>query len=159
MSLIDPKIRAFLDLIGKSEGANYNILFGGKTFSDYSKHPNIVISASGYNSTAAGKYQFLYKTWRPIQLALNLPDFSPNSQDLACIQLLKQAGVYNHIINNDFPNAIQKACLQWASMPVVWSITDSKGKIHQAGKSYYGQGGHSLSTLTQWYNDFTTKKQ
>jgi muramidase (phage lysozyme) len=157
MSIIDPKIRVFLDLIGKSEGADYNTLYGGGTFSDFSKHPNRVITAGNWSSTASGKYQFLYKTWNPIQIALNLPDFSANSQDLACIYLLKQGGVYDFIINKDFNNAIQKACKIWASMPVVWTITDSKG-IHPAGKSYYSQGGHSLETLRTWYNELNVKK-
>lgn len=144
---IDPKIKAFLDLIGKSEGADYNVLFGGSKFTDYSKHPNKVITAGSYNSTAAGKYQFLYTTWMGIANRLNLKDFTPASQDLAAIQLLKDRGAYNLILNGDIAQAINLCSKEWASMP--WTT----------GTSYYGQGGHSLTVLLAWYETLNISKK
>ncbi len=146
MSIIDPKIKAFLDLIGKSEGANYNTLYGGKTFYDYSKHPNIKITAGGYTSTAAGKYQFLYATWIGVANRLKLTSFSPDNQDLGAILLLKDSGAYNLILQDNITEAIHVCSKIWASMPWI------------TGTSYYGQGGHSLATLLQWYKELNTKK-
>ena len=144
---MDTRIKAFLDLIGKSEGADYNTLYGGGHFSDYSQHPNIKITANGYTSTAAGKYQFLYSTWSELQDRLDLPDFSPDSQDLAAMQLLIDKGAYNLILAGDITNAIYICSKVWASMP--WTT----------GTSYYGQGGHSLQTLLTWYNSLNITKK
>jgi len=143
----DTKIKAFLDLIGKSEGADYNILYGGSKFSDYSKHPNKKITASGITSTAAGKYQFLYKTWVGVAERLKLKDFSPASQDAAAIQLLKDRGAYNLILNGQITEAIYLCSKEWASMP--WTT----------GTSYYGQGGHSLIVLLAWYKTLNVSKK
>lgn len=141
--MIDPKIKAFLDLIGKSEGADYNVLYGGSKFTDFSKHPNKKITAGGITSTAAGKYQFLYGTWNEVSKKLGLKDFSPNSQDLAAIQLIKNRGAYNLILNNKIADAISVLSKEWASFP--YALT---------GTSYYGQGGHSLAKLMLWYSTF-----
>lgn len=145
--MIDPKIKAFLDLIGKSEGATYNTLYGGTTFTDFSKHPNKKITAGGWTSTAAGKYQFLHKTWVAVSQKLGLKDFSPNSQDLAAIQLIKDRGAYNLILQGKITDAIHICSLEWASMP------------DQSGTSHYGQGGHSLQTLLTWYTQLSTTKK
>lgn len=59
--------RAFLSLIRRCEGANYNTLFGGGAFSGWADHPRQrVTRQSGgrpLTSTAAGAYQFLARTW------------------------------------------------------------------------------------------------
>ncbi|NJO94056.1 MAG: glycoside hydrolase family protein [Hydrococcus sp. RM1_1_31] len=68
----DPYIRALMRTITASE-ANvrqpYNVLYGGQTVSDLSRHPERCIAiAAGPNvgqcSTAAGRYQFLDFTWQ-----------------------------------------------------------------------------------------------
>lgn len=144
---IEPKIKAFLDLIGKSEGADYNILYGGSKFTDFSKHPNKAITAGGITSTAAGKYQFLNRTWVGVATRLKLKDFSPASQDAAAIQLLKDRGAYNLIISGEITQAIYLCSKEWASMP--WTT----------GTSYYGQGGHSLIVLLAWYKTLNVSKK
>jgi muramidase (phage lysozyme) len=144
---IDPKIKAFLDLIGKSEGADYNILYGGSKFSDFSKHPNKAITAGGITSTAAGKYQFLNKTWVGVANRLKLKDFSPASQDAAAIQLLKDRKAYNLILNGQITEAIYLCSKEWASMP--WTT----------GVSYYGQNSHTLTNLLAWYKTFNVSKK
>lgn len=140
--MIHPKIKAFLNLIGKSEDADYNVLYGGSKFTDFSKHPNKKITAGGWTSTAAGKYQFLYKTWVEVAAKLNLKDFSPESQDLAAIQRIKDRGAYNLILNDKIDEAIYALSKEWASFP--WTT----------GVSYYGQGSHSLAVLKAWYIAF-----
>lgn len=113
----NPNIRAFLNAIAWAEGANYNTLYGGGTFSNYSQHPNRRITAGGYTSTAAGRYQFLYGTWIGIQRALSLPDFSPHSQDLGAIYLIAQKGAISNILNNDPEGALKKFGCLWAALP------------------------------------------
>jgi lysophospholipase L1-like esterase len=63
------EIKAFLDVIAFAEGTykspdnGYKTQFTGKQFDSYDDHPREVISASGLDSTAAGRYQFLSSTW------------------------------------------------------------------------------------------------
>lgn len=110
-----PQVRAALDTIAWAEGANYNTLYGGGTFSDFSRHPNRKITAGGYTSTAAGRYQFLYDTWR----GLGLPDFSPANQDIGALMLIARRGALSQILKGDFQSALTSGALgkEWASLP------------------------------------------
>lgn len=67
----DPYIRALMRTISASE-ANflnpYHVIYTGKYVEDLSKHPNICVTIirgpnQGKCTTAAGRYQFLNKTW------------------------------------------------------------------------------------------------
>jgi len=139
--LNNANVKAFLDLIARSEGTynignnGYNLFFGFGQFTDYSKHPNIVHSGGGYSSTAAGRYQFLYKTWKGVAASNGLPDFTPASQDIGAVELLRQRGALNYILNGDIETAIKKAAKEWASFP-------------GAG---YGQPTRTMSTLLNWF--------
>lgn len=85
---LTPEARALLDVIAGTESAGaYNVLYGGGQFNDYAAHPNQYVQISsgpnaGQYTTAAGRYQFLTPTWQRIAQNYQLPDFSPNSQDL-----------------------------------------------------------------------------
>jgi len=137
-----PQIKAFLDMIARAEGTfgvgdnGYNILYGYGRFSDYSKHPNKLVKSGGWSSTAAGRYQFLYKTWNPIRISNGLPDFNHNSQDTAAVELLRQNNAIAKILAGDITGAIAKVKGIWASFP-------------GAG---YGQGERSLNQMLAWYN-------
>ena len=122
---------AFLSTIGYSEGADYNVLYGGSTFSDFSTHPNQAITAGNYTSTAAGRYQILYKTWLYLSQKLGLSDFSPATQDAMALELISEKGALTDVQNGDFATAISKCAKTWASLP----------------GSPYGQPTHSLATL------------
>lgn len=74
--------RGFLNGVASVEAVGYNVLNGGATFDGYAVHP-AELGIKGKDSTAAGRYQFILGTWREAQAALNLPDFSPESQDKA----------------------------------------------------------------------------
>lgn len=115
---------AFLALIRRFEvgGDHYNILYGGGTFASYADHPNIrvPIGLAGYEgkySTAAGAYQFLWKTWDNLRNRLALADFTPASQDAAAVGLLDEIGATPYISNGDFDQALRIASSQWASLP------------------------------------------
>lgn len=114
---------AFLALIRKFESNDrYDVMYGGKTFNDYSQHPNVAvpINLPGYEgkvSTAAGAYQFIFKTWRNLASRLSLTDFSPASQDAAAVELLSEIGAMPAIQAGDFDNALRLASSQWASLP------------------------------------------
>lgn len=107
-------MRAMLDTIGWAEGANYNTLYGiNRTFSDFSDHPRSTHSASGITSSAAGRYQFLERTWN----SLNLPDFSPANQDRGCVMLIERRGATAAVEAGDIPRALQTLSYEWASLP------------------------------------------
>lgn len=136
----DRNIRAFLFMIRKCEGTagpdGYRTLFGGKLFTDMSKHPNIRIPFRGYSySTAAGAYQILYSVWIVLQKRLSLPDFSEDSQDKAAIELIREKGALEDIKQGRFNSALSKVNKIWASLP-------------GAG---YGQPEKNFIQVKQWY--------
>lgn len=133
------RIRAFLEVVAFAEGATYDILFGGKKFTDFSRHPDIVVPFGQTFSTAAGRYQFLTTTWEEAALACNLQDFSPASQDRAAIWLLETRGVAPHLLNCEFALATYKAAPIWASLP------------DRDGNSFYGQPVKKLEELKLIY--------
>ena len=131
LSGIPDNVRKFLLLITFTEGTDrqgtpYNELFGFKNFEGFDKHPNILVKSGNYSSSAAGRYQILKKTAD----MLKMPDFTPESQDKACIQLLKQANAYQLIVDGKFQEAILKCNKTWASLP----------------ESPYGQPTHTMQS-------------
>lgn len=73
--------RALLDTIAGTESPGYNVLNGGERFTSFADHPRR--KGAGGTTTAAGRYQFVKATWDRAATALNLKDFSPESQDKA----------------------------------------------------------------------------
>jgi lysozyme len=117
----NPNVQAFLALIRTGEGTTgpngYRTLFGGGLFNDYSRHPNIAVTRGALTSTAAGAYQILYRTWVPTAAAYGLTDFSPASQDVAAVALIKGRGALADVIAGRFDTAIAKCNKEWASLP------------------------------------------
>ena len=112
-----PQVRAALDTIAWAEGGrSYQTLYGGGTFSG-NQHPNRAITAGGYTSTAAGRYQFLYRTWAGIQRALGLPDFSPAHQDIGAVYLIWERGQLNKLLTGDFEGMMRGLGCLWAALP------------------------------------------
>ncbi len=149
MAKIDehPNVVAFLDTIAWSEGTagkgddGYNKLVDGLDspvfFSSYTNHPNILVTVNrkGLKSTAAGRYQFLFRHWGHYKAMLCLPDFGPVSQDKWAIQLIKERTAFGDVIRGDIKTAIRKCSNIWASLP-------------GAG---YGQPEHSMDNLIAKY--------
>lgn len=111
------QVRAALDTIAWAEGGkSYFTLYGGGSFSG-SQHPNRAITAGGYTSTAAGRYQFLYRTWIEIKNRLGLPDFSARYQDIAAVDLIAQRGQLSKLLAGDFEGVMKGLGCAWAALP------------------------------------------
>lgn len=120
---------AFLDMIAASEiGAallaesddGYNVLVGSTPakpllFKGYADHPNVLNAA--LHSTAAGRYQILYRWWRIYKAQMFLRDFSPISQDRYALQQLREHGALPYIDAGKFELAVAKVSNVWASLP------------------------------------------
>jgi muramidase (phage lysozyme) len=136
--LSNPKVQAMLKVIRTAEGADYNTRVGGGKFSDLSKKPGqkVYIPSIKDYSSAEGAYQFLNKTWDSVSKKLGLKDFSPKSQDLAALELIKQKGALTDILNNNFETAVNKLSSTWASLPTA------------SGKGFYkGQKARRMDFL------------
>lgn len=139
-------VLAFLDMLAWSEGTStikasndgYNVIVGGGLFTDYSDHPRqyIRLPRYGITSSAAGRYQFLARTWDAIVRVYGFRGrFIPEAQDLAAIKLLMECGAYRLIQQGRIADAVVKAAPIWASLP-------------GAG---YGQREHKLVQLLEIY--------
>lgn len=167
-------VTAFLDLLAFSEGtssspvtknAGYDVIVTGvdgpEAFTDYTHHPffnrpaKLIVAPGprfpgGLRSTAAGRYQLLFRYFAPYKAQLHLPDFGPLSQDLIAIEQMKERGalahlkagaidkaIAAHLTSPDLDEAIEDAAAIWASLP----------------GNAYGQGGHSLEALVVKYEE------
>jgi muramidase (phage lysozyme) len=110
-------VTAMLDLVAWAEGTDdrYNVIYTGAKFDDFSKHPDRVMCSAGLCSAAAGRYQFMPATWGTVKAKLNLPDFSPQSQDKAAVQLMKDGGCYGAAVRGDVADFADRCWTQWAS--------------------------------------------
>lgn len=139
-----PNLKAFLDMLAFSEGTvrfgdqnGYNVIVGGKLFTSYADHPRVLVKLPnlGISSTAAGRYQLLARYYDHYKKLLNLPDFSPDSQDQIAIQQIKERNALRLIKEGRLNDAIFRVKNIWASLP-------------GAG---YGQHEHKLETLHAAY--------
>lgn len=145
-ALQNKNVQAFMSVISRSEGTNYPdgylFLFDSTEnnkirFTDFSHHPDIKEPFRGGFSSAAGKWQILYDTWEVIQQKYHLPDFSPSSQDIACVELISECNVLQHLMDGDFETVVKGTSHIWASLPF----------------APYNQPVHSMDVVTNWYKD------
>ena len=140
---------------GTSGPDGYRTMFGYRYFDDFSDHPrqpaqfNDKASGKRLWTSAAGAYQFMAKspipgggstrvdTWDRLKRKLDLPDFSPASQDAACMELINECGALNDVDAGRFDVAVSKVRGVWASLP-------------GAG---YGQPERTLARLQSAYID------
>lgn len=126
----------------------YKTIFTHARFEDFADHPRQLKTSRGLTSDAAGAYQFLSTTWDGARKALNLPDFSPQSQELAARYLTEGRGVDPDKVietKEEFIQVMAKLAPEWASMPI---IKDGKSV------SYYGgQSAKDIDTLWQIYQE------
>lgn len=124
----DPEVQnrnlnAFMQAIRASEGTagpdGYRTLVGGGLFDSYADHPRklVWIANLNLNSSAAGAYQIIRRTWDEVASQLGLTDFSPASQDAACVKLISRRGALNDVLAGRFAAAVEKCKKEWASLP------------------------------------------
>ena len=128
-----------------SEGVRYNVMFGGGTFSDLSRHPARVVRTPRYASAAAGAYQFMPPTWERVQRAIGVKDFTPESQNLGLLKLardrLQPIGGLAAITKAGglTPQIVDRLAPEWASLPTL------------QGQSYYGQPVKSYDEVQKYF--------
>ena len=134
--VIDQKLKAFLGMVAWSEGTSTSKLTkndgydvgvtgvnGPWIFTSYADHPFangssvLVRENPPLYSTAAGRYQLLLRYWKVYRVQLNLPDFSPASQDAVAVQQIKERGAILDIEADNIPLAITLCSNIWASLP------------------------------------------
>ena len=146
---------AFLDMLAVSElgpllgvsDNGYNVIVGSiysksgnhklDLFTDYRNHPRKLVDLPklGIKSTAAGRYQILARFYDVYKVQLKLPDFSPLSQDLIALQLMRECRAFEPLDRGDIKTAITRCKSRWASLP-------------GAG---YNQNEHSMDYLVRAY--------
>ena len=146
MPVSNPVAQQWLDLIAYAEGtdrarkgAGYDVMFGGSRFTDFSRHPDRVITTPSFprGSAAAGRYQFMPGTFSGVASRLGLKDFGPQAQDQAALELIERRGV-NPYVDRPTPQTVAKLAPEWASLPTI------------EGKSYYGQPVKSFAELQKF---------
>ena len=146
MAQISANERAALDTIRMAEGTwhgggqqGYGTQFGGGQFDWRKGHPEQVVHSGGYASAAAGAYQFMPRTWKGVtkQLGADPRDFSPEAQDRAALQLMRNRGV--DPTQPMTTGMLAKLSPEWASLPTA------------AGKSYYNQPVKGQKELLGFY--------
>ncbi|AIR71490.1 glycoside hydrolase family protein [Dickeya fangzhongdai] len=135
--LNNPNLIAFLDMLAFSEGTathpltcnrGYDVIVTGidgkpEIFTDYRDHPfangrpGKIFNKQGQRSTAAGRYQQLYRYWPAYKTQLALPDFGPDSQDTLAIQLIREQRALDDITQGWLTSAITRCNNIWASLP------------------------------------------
>lgn len=149
-------LAAFLAGIRYGEGTagadGYSIKCGGGNFDDYSTHPALagwrgwpmpleMARKAGYPngavSTAAGAYQINRPTWLRLAAKLGLTDFTPDSQDRAALELIREKGALADVLAGRVALAVAKTNKIWASLP----------------GSTYGQRTVSLQMFFNQYNN------
>lgn len=156
-------ICAFMDTLAYAEGTStspatqnngYDVLVNSCTdsgvlvrnvFTDYSDHPFMPqfgrkpfrVNLKGLYSTASGRYQQMLKDWPHYKALLRLADFSAMSQDLLCIQHLKECRAIDPLKAGDLATACDRVSNIWASIP--------------GTKNTYGQPQRQFETLRAVY--------
>ena len=145
---ITPERRALLNTIRFAEGTwsggsrkGYQMLFGGGQFANLARHPEITVSR-GYQSAAAGAYQFLPDTWQEASKHLRLRDFRPSSQDQAALYLVEKRGALKRFDRQGLSHeVIALLSPEWASLPT------------PTGASYYGQPVKGVEELKRFFSE------
>lgn len=143
--------KSFLDMLAFSEGVaagddGYRTLFGGQFFDSFADHPRQVFPFTNkrgetLRTSAAGRYQFLARTWDDIARRLNLPDFSPENQDRAALELVRQRGALADVQAGRIQMAIAKCAPIWASLPGA-GYAQHENKLTSLVAQYQASGGN-----------------
>lgn len=127
--IMDANLKAFLDMIAWSEGTTripgsddgYNVLVGSTIrrplfFGSYATHPDQYNEL--LNSTAAGRYQIIYPTWKNLCVRLGVSDFGAATQDAMAASLVEvDCSALGMVLDGNIMNALQACSREWASLP------------------------------------------
>lgn len=139
----EARVRAFIRMLRVKEGTRdeigYKTQYSGKQFSDFSEHPQEVVTDSKgkHRSSAAGAYQIMTDTWKNLKgyyqdknkkwiysekldyaKKYNISSFDQESQDKFCLVIMK----HNYV--DDRADSFYN--------PTVWK--DKKNKIHDVAQ-------------------------
>lgn len=125
-----PNVRMALDAIGAVEGADWDMLVGDQpgagSIRDTSRHPGVTKAIThktpdGKTKTtmtsAAGKFQFTRDTYKGLAKVTGLSDFTPRSQEINALALIKEVGGIEPILKGDWDAAFKKLGTKWAGVP------------------------------------------
>lgn len=141
--------RAALDTIAFAEGTSgangYRMMFGGGLVDSLADHPRRFFTFTNkagqtLRTSAAGRYQFLSRTWDALASKLNLPDFGPESQDRAALELIRERGALADVRAGRFESFIAKCAPVWASLPGA-GYAQPERKLSQLVAAYTQAGG------------------
>lgn len=141
--------RAFLDMIAYAEGTSgadgYAMMFGGTLMDSLADHPRRLFAFTNkagqqLKTSAAGRYQFLARTWDALRAQLGLPDFGPDSQDAAALELIRQRGALGDVQAGRIAEAVRKCAPIWASLPGA-GYHQPERKLSQLLAAYQAGGG------------------
>jgi muramidase (phage lysozyme) len=121
-ALAHPNVAAFLEVIAEGESGHgddaYTEVFGGGHFDAPPwAHPAQPVTVGRITSTAAGKYQFLSRTWQALVAQYGFEDFSPPNQDLGAIALIAGRKALDLVKGGQIREAIARCSQEWASLP------------------------------------------
>lgn len=140
-----PQVAAFLRVIREGESgqtdAAYSMRWPGKTFSGFADHPRAFEPApGGTRSSAAGAYQITATTWDDLRRTYPFPDFSPRSQDLACVALLYRRNAVAPLLAGGLETAIARCRTEWTSLP--GASQSGRVTMERARQVFQQYGGH-----------------
>lgn len=122
--IFNPKIRAFLDTISITEGTTgplgYRTQYTGSKFSGpIEKHPREMKCSMSNGrrlcSDAAGRYQFLSTSWDHFGAKLGITEFTPTNQDRVAVELIRDKGVLDDILEGRLQKAFYALAPVWPS--------------------------------------------
>ncbi|MGK9234795.1 glycoside hydrolase family 104 protein [Inquilinus limosus] len=155
--LCSSNVAAFLDMLAYSEGTStiagsddgYNVLVGGTLFDSYAEHPRVFVKLPRYKitSSAAGRYQFLARTWDELAARLRLRDFAPEAQDRAAVELIRGRRALDLVRTGRIAEAIDRCRTIWASLPGA-GYGQREHKLERLLDAYVRAGGSLADTTT-----------
>lgn len=151
---------AFMNAVAQNESnGKWNVIYGGSTFDDYSQHPQTFVKIeSGPNkgdvSSAAGKFQITYSTYKKWAPKLGITDFTPESQVKIAWAIAKAE--YKRLTGENLLSVLQsgdEAAIkdafktlnkQWTSLPGGIEATQTKDSIYKEFESQRKLGNSSI---------------
>ena len=111
-----PEVKAFLDLISRTEGTEKYGYYHGH---DDGKQRSIPDLTTFHGGAPSGRYQIERKAWKNFGGAWwSRTDFSEITQDLIAITMLRQWGAIDELMKGNLSGALTKASEVFASIPL-----------------------------------------